>query len=45
MSRETKQLGFIEPQLPTLIDQPTQSSDWIHEVKHEGSAPSPAMTT
>jgi bifunctional non-homologous end joining protein LigD len=29
-------LGFIEPQLETLIDQPPFGEDWIHEVKHDG---------
>jgi bifunctional non-homologous end joining protein LigD len=29
-------LGFIAPQLPSLIDHPPQGSDWIHEVKHDG---------
>lgn len=29
-------LPFIEPQLPTLVDQPPEGADWIHEVKHDG---------
>jgi len=29
-------LHFIEPQVPTLVDQPPQGPGWIHEVKHDG---------
>ena len=29
-------LSFIEPQLPSLVDQPPEGSEWIHEVKHDG---------
>jgi DNA ligase D-like protein (predicted ligase) len=29
-------LGFVEPQLLTPIEQPPQGSNWIHEVKHDG---------
>jgi bifunctional non-homologous end joining protein LigD len=36
MSRVNARLGFIEPQLATLVDQPPQGGDWIHEVKHDG---------
>jgi len=36
MSRTTKRLGFVEPQLLTPIEQPPQGSNWIHEVKHDG---------
>ena len=35
MSRVTR-LGFVEPQLPTLIDQPPAGDGWIHELKHDG---------
>ena len=35
MSRVTDRLRFIEPQLLTLVDQPPQGPEWIHEVKHE----------
>ena len=35
MSRVTR-LGFIEPQIPTLIDQPPAGDGWIHEIKHDG---------
>ena len=35
MSRVSR-LGFIRPQLPSLIDQPPESDGWIHEVKHDG---------
>ena len=27
---------FVEPQLPTLIDQPPAGDGWIHEIKHDG---------
>jgi ATP dependent DNA ligase domain len=36
MSRTNGHLGFIEPQLPTLVDQPPFGDDWIHEIKHDG---------
>jgi bifunctional non-homologous end joining protein LigD len=29
-------LKFVEPQLPTLVDQPPEGPQWIHEVKHDG---------
>ena len=35
MSRVSR-LGFIEPQLPTLTDQPPDGDGWIHEIKHDG---------
>ena len=28
--------SFIEPQLPSLVDQPPEGAQWIHEVKHDG---------
>ena len=36
MSRVSSKLRFIEPQLPTLTEQPPDGADWIHEVKHDG---------
>jgi bifunctional non-homologous end joining protein LigD len=36
MSRISHALGFIEPQLPTLTDEPPEGEDWIHEIKHDG---------
>jgi bifunctional non-homologous end joining protein LigD len=36
MSCVTAHLGFIQPQLPTLVDQPPEGDGWIHEVKHDG---------
>src|SRR5262249_47819964 len=36
MSRASTRLRFIEPQLPTLVDQPPEGADWIHEIKHDG---------
>jgi hypothetical protein len=36
MSRVNDRLGFIEPQLATLVDHPPQGEEWIHEVKHDG---------
>ena len=35
MSRVPR-LGFVEPQLPTLTDQPPEGDRWIHEIKHDG---------
>ena len=35
MSR-VSHLGFVEPQLPTLTDQPPAGDGWIHEIKHDG---------
>jgi len=36
MPRDDSRLRFIEPQLPSLVDQPPESKHWIHEVKHDG---------
>src|SRR4051794_8105422 len=36
MSRVITRLSFIEPQIPTLVDEPPEGMDWIHEVKHDG---------
>ena len=35
MSRVPR-LSFVEPQLPTLTDQPPVGDGWIHEIKHDG---------
>jgi bifunctional non-homologous end joining protein LigD len=35
MSRVPR-LGFIEPQLPSLADQPPYGEGWLHEIKHDG---------
>ena len=32
----TPRLRFIEPQLPSLVDQPPEGKHWIHEIKHDG---------
>lgn len=29
-------LGYVEPQLPTLVDNPPEGGDWIHEIKFDG---------
>ena len=29
-------LDFIEPMQPTLVDEPPEGEDWIHEVKFDG---------
>jgi bifunctional non-homologous end joining protein LigD len=29
-------VGFIEPCLPTQVDDPPHGPDWIHEIKHDG---------
>jgi ATP-dependent DNA ligase len=36
MATASKLLGFIPPQLATLVDEPPTGSGWIHEVKHDG---------
>ena len=36
MLRVTTRLRFIEPQLPSLVDQPPEGKHWIHEIKHDG---------
>jgi bifunctional non-homologous end joining protein LigD len=36
MFRVTARLRFIEPQLPSLVDQPPEGKHWIHEIKHDG---------
>ena len=36
MFRVTTRLRFIEPQLPSLVDQPPEGKHWIHEIKHDG---------
>ena len=36
MYRVTTRLRFIEPQLPSLVEQPPEGKHWIHEVKHNG---------
>jgi hypothetical protein len=36
MSRVGGQLGFIEPQLLTSVDQPPRGDKWLHEIKHDG---------
>ena len=34
--RGASELGFVEPQLPTLVDYPPEGDDWIHEIKFDG---------
>jgi DNA ligase D-like protein (predicted ligase) len=29
-------IGFVEPMLPTLIQEPPSGDDWLHEIKHDG---------
>jgi bifunctional non-homologous end joining protein LigD len=36
MFRVPARLRFIEPQLPSLVDQPPEGRHWIHEIKHDG---------
>jgi DNA ligase D-like protein (predicted ligase) len=36
MFRVTARLRFIEPQLPSLVDQPPEGKHWVHEIKHDG---------
>jgi bifunctional non-homologous end joining protein LigD len=30
-------LGFIKPELPTLVPEPPTSEGWIHEIKYDGN--------
>ena len=32
-------LGFIKPELPTLVPKPPIGKGWIHEIKYDGFAP------
>ena len=36
MFRVASHLKFIEPQLPSLVEQPPEGKHWIHEIKHDG---------
>jgi len=36
MSSVNARLRFIEPQLPSLVDQPPEGKHWVHEIKHDG---------
>jgi ATP-dependent DNA ligase len=36
MFRVTSRLRFIEPQLPSLVEEPPEGKHWIHEIKHDG---------
>jgi ATP-dependent DNA ligase len=29
-------LGFIKPEIPTLVLEPPSGDGWIHEIKHDG---------
>ena len=29
-------LGFIKPELPTLVSEPPTGEGWIHEIKYDG---------
>ena len=29
-------LGFIKPEIPTLVPEPPTGEGWIHEIKHDG---------
>src|SRR6185295_9887154 len=29
-------LGFIKPEIPTLVPEPPSGDAWIHEIKHDG---------
>jgi bifunctional non-homologous end joining protein LigD len=29
-------LGFIPPQIPTLVSEPPAGDGWVHEIKHDG---------
>jgi bifunctional non-homologous end joining protein LigD len=32
----TAPLGFIKPEIPTLVPEPPSGGGWIHEIKHDG---------
>jgi bifunctional non-homologous end joining protein LigD len=32
----TARLGFIAPQVPTLVSEPPAGDGWLHEIKHDG---------
>jgi bifunctional non-homologous end joining protein LigD len=36
MFRVATRLRFIEPQLPSVVEQPPEGKHWIHEIKHDG---------
>ena len=36
MFRLASSLGFTEPQLPSLVEKPSEGKHWIHEIKHDG---------
>jgi DNA ligase D-like protein (predicted ligase) len=36
MLRVTSRLKFIEPQLPSRVDEPPEGNHWLHEIKHDG---------
>ena len=29
-------LAFIEPMIPTLVEEPPTGEGWLHEIKHDG---------
>jgi bifunctional non-homologous end joining protein LigD len=33
----TPVLGFVKPQLPTLVEAPPVGDGWLHEIKHDGN--------
>jgi bifunctional non-homologous end joining protein LigD len=32
----TPPVGFIKPEIPTLVPEPPSGEGWIHEIKHDG---------
>jgi bifunctional non-homologous end joining protein LigD len=36
MMRSAYGLGFIKPELPTLVPEPLTGEGWIHEIKYDG---------
>jgi len=36
MFRLASSLGLTEPQLPSLVEKPSEGKHWIHEIKHDG---------
>ena len=35
-SASETRLGFIRPELPTLVSEPPTGEGWIHEIKYDG---------
>jgi hypothetical protein len=36
MARPASPVGFVRPEIPTLVPEPPSGDGWIHEIKHDG---------